>query len=139
MGSKAPDTDDETYETNTQGFERLSAFQKRIVYAIAANGGTPDAAPEMCPYGLAVKEQLEAWSNDEVNHGSLYPNVDDLVELGYVTKHQLDKRTNGLRVTDACVVAIVRYHAKVEVPALQALELYDRIVPPEVVDSGVLE
>ncbi len=45
-------------------------------------------------YGLAIKRELEAYYDDEVNHGRLYPNLDELVERGLIEKSQLDKRTN---------------------------------------------
>jgi DNA-binding PadR family transcriptional regulator len=35
-----------------------------------------------------------------VNHGRLYPNLDDLVEMGLVEKSELDKRTNQYALTD---------------------------------------
>lgn len=51
-------------------------------------------------YGLAIKRELESYYGSEVNHGRLYPNLDDLVERGLVTKSQLDKRTNQYELTD---------------------------------------
>jgi len=52
-------------------------------------------------YGLAVKDALEAHYDDEVNHGRLYPNLDDLIERGLVSKRALDDRTNEYALTDA--------------------------------------
>jgi DNA-binding PadR family transcriptional regulator len=51
-------------------------------------------------YGLAVKRQLEAYYGSEVNHGRLYPNLDELAELGLVEKSELDKRTNQYALSD---------------------------------------
>ena len=51
-------------------------------------------------YGLAIKRELEDYRGREVNHGRLYPNLDDLVELGLVEKSELDKRTNQYALTD---------------------------------------
>ncbi|SFG86573.1 DNA-binding transcriptional regulator, PadR family [Halopelagius inordinatus] len=45
------------------------------------------------PSGQQVKEELEK-QHDEVNHGRLYPNLDALVEEGYVDKGEIDRRTN---------------------------------------------
>ena len=52
-------------------------------------------------YGLAVKRELEEYYGQEVNHGRLYPNLDDLVEYGLVEKSALDKRTNEYAATAA--------------------------------------
>lgn len=51
-------------------------------------------------YGLAVKRQLEAYYGSEVNHGRLYPNLDELAALGLVEISALDKRTNQYALTD---------------------------------------
>jgi DNA-binding PadR family transcriptional regulator len=51
-------------------------------------------------YGLAIKRELEEYYDDEVNHGRLYPNLDNLVEMGLVEKSELDKRTNQYALTD---------------------------------------
>jgi len=56
---------------------------------------------EEARYGLAIKRALEDYYGTEVNHGRLYPNLDDLVELDLVEKRELDKRTNQYAITDA--------------------------------------
>lgn len=68
----------------------LTAFQQNILVILA----------EEARYGLAVKRELEAYYDDEVNHGRLYPNLDDLVEMGLVEKSELDKRTNQYALTE---------------------------------------
>jgi DNA-binding PadR family transcriptional regulator len=68
----------------------LTAFQRNILLILA----------EEARYGLAVKRDLEAYYGTEVNHGRLYPNLDELVELGLVEKSELDKRTNEYALTD---------------------------------------
>jgi DNA-binding PadR family transcriptional regulator len=68
----------------------LTAFQQNILTILA----------EEPRYGLAVKRELEAYYTSEVNHGRLYPNLDDLVEMGLVEKSELDKRTNQYELTD---------------------------------------
>jgi len=67
----------------------LTAFQQNILTILA----------EEPMYGLAVKRELEAYYGSEVNHGRLYPNLDDLVEMGLVEKSELDKRTNQYELT----------------------------------------
>jgi DNA-binding PadR family transcriptional regulator len=68
----------------------LTAFQQNILIILA----------EEPRYGLAIKRELEAYYDSEVNHGRLYPNLDDLVEMGLVEKSELDKRTNQYSLTD---------------------------------------
>jgi len=68
----------------------LSAFQQNILVVLA----------EEPRYGLAIKRELEAYYDAEVNHGRLYPNLDDLVDAGLVEKSELDKRTNQYSLTE---------------------------------------
>jgi DNA-binding PadR family transcriptional regulator len=68
----------------------LTAFQQNILVILA----------EEARYGLAIKRELEDYYDDEVNHGRLYPNLDDLVEMGLVEKSELDKRTNQYELTE---------------------------------------
>ena len=68
----------------------LTAFQQNILVILS----------EEPMYGLAIKRDLESYYGTEVNHGRLYPNLDDLVESGLVTKSELDKRTNQYELTD---------------------------------------
>ena len=67
----------------------LTAFQRDILYVI---GGLDDDSP---PYGLAIKEELDRHYASEINHGRLYPNLNDLVEMGLVEKGSVDDRTNS--------------------------------------------
>ena len=77
--------------TDSPGIAReLTAFQQNILTILA----------EEPRYGLAIKRELEAYYDSEVNHGRLYPNLDDLVEMGLVEKSELDKRTNQYELTD---------------------------------------
>ncbi|MFB6092612.1 MAG: PadR family transcriptional regulator [Haloquadratum sp.] len=69
----------------------LTAFQQNILVILA----------EEPMYGLAIKGELEDYYGTEVNHGRLYPNLDDLVEMGLVEKSELDKRTNQYELTAA--------------------------------------
>jgi len=69
---------------------RLTAFQRDILYVIA---GLHE------PYGLEIKEVIEGYYESEVNHGRLYPNLDTLVDEGFLTKGSLDKRTNSYTLT----------------------------------------
>lgn len=68
----------------------LTAFQQNILAVLSSEP----------MYGLAVKRELEDYYDQEVNHGRLYPNLDDLVEMELVAKSELDKRTNQYELTD---------------------------------------
>lgn len=68
----------------------LTAFQQNILVILA----------EEPMYGLAIKRDLEEYYGTEVNHGRLYPNLDDLVEMGLVEKSELDKRTNQYELSE---------------------------------------
>lgn len=52
-------------------------------------------------YGLAIKRELEDWYGEDVNHGRLYPNLDELVQMGLVEKTERDRRTNDYMATQA--------------------------------------
>ncbi|ELY52711.1 PadR family transcriptional regulator [Natronorubrum bangense] len=77
--------------TDGQSIAReLTAFQNNILVILAKEP----------MYGLAIKRELEDYYGTEVNHGRLYPNLDELVDLGLVEKSELDKRTNQYSLTD---------------------------------------
>ncbi len=77
--------------TGEQSIARdLTAFQTNILTILAKEP----------MYGLAIKRELEEYYGAEVNHGRLYPNLDELVDLGLVEKSELDKRTNQYELTD---------------------------------------
>jgi DNA-binding PadR family transcriptional regulator len=75
----------------------LTAFQQNVLTILA----------EEPRYGLAIKRELETYYDAEVNHGRLYPNLDDLVEMGLVEKSELDKRTNQYALTEDGYQAIL--------------------------------
>jgi len=69
----------------------LTAFQRDLLYVIA---GLDE------PHGLGIKAELQQYYDDEIHHGRLYPNLDTLVEKGFVTKSPRDRRTNEYSLTD---------------------------------------
>ncbi|WP_284007521.1 PadR family transcriptional regulator [Haloarcula pelagica] len=84
--------------TSSPGIAKeLTAFQQNILVILA----------EEPRYGLAIKRELESYYDDEVNHGRLYPNLDDLVEMGLVEKSELDKRTNQYSLTEDGKAAVL--------------------------------
>jgi len=99
----------------------LTAFQQNILTILA----------EDARYGLAIKRELESYYDSEVNHGRLYPNLDDLVDLGLVEKSELDKRTNEYGLTDEGLEAVLDQlswtFSKVAVGDGRAGELHDLV------------
>lgn len=79
-------------DDTSSGIEtELSAFQQAILTILS----------DEARYGLAIKGELEDYYGSDVNHGRLYPNLDDLVEMGLVEKSELDRRTNEYALTEA--------------------------------------
>jgi DNA-binding PadR family transcriptional regulator len=99
----------------------LTAFQQNILVILA----------EEARYGLAIKRELEEYYDSEVNHGRLYPNLDDLVEMGLVEKSELDKRTNQYALTEAGKEAVLNQLAwmfgKYVIDEDRADELHDLV------------
>ena len=52
------------------------------------------------PHGLLVKDELDQHYAGEINHGRLYPNLDELVEMGLVEKGTIDDRTNSYALSE---------------------------------------
>lgn len=69
----------------------LTGFQRDVLVAIPS---------VETPKGLAIKSQLQTYYNEEINHGRLYPNLDQLVEKGLVKKGRIDRRTNRYELTE---------------------------------------
>lgn len=68
----------------------LTGFQRDVLYVVA---GLDE------PKGLAIKDELDEYYESEINHGRLYPNLDDLVEKGLLEKGRIDDRTNSYTLT----------------------------------------
>lgn len=69
----------------------LTGFQRDLAYVISGLDQ---------PSGQRIKNELEEYYTQEINHGRLYPNLDTLVNKSYVEKGQLDRRTNYYEITD---------------------------------------
>ena len=70
---------------------QLTGFQRDLIYVIAGSDR---------PSGQEIKDELEPHMDTEVNHGRLYPNLDTLVDKGYVEKGEIDRRTNYYELSD---------------------------------------
>jgi len=98
-------------ETAGGRLANLSAFQRDVLWTLAHHGASK---------GVAIKAELEAYYDESVNHGKLYPNLDRLVEAGLVEKSTRDRRTNEYQLTDDARDALAarqRWQATEEVPA----------------------
>lgn len=60
----------------------LTDFQRDLLYVIA---GRED------PHGLALKDEFDDYYEKEIQHDRLYPNIDMLVEKGFVEKGEQDR------------------------------------------------
>lgn len=72
----------------------LTAFQRDLLFAVAKR-----QASGQRDHGLGIREEMESRGYKLVQHGRLYPNLDDLVDMGLVEKSQQDLRTNSYALT----------------------------------------
>lgn len=89
-------TSDATETHSTPHHTDLSTFQIDILTVTARL-----EASLMDVKGLAIKDSLEDIREEAVNHGRLYPNLDNLAESGLIEKGTIDDRSNSYRVTKA--------------------------------------
>lgn len=68
----------------------LTSFQRDILYV---------AMGLERPSGQQIKDELEG-EIEEITHGRLYPNLDTLVENGYLERGAIDRRTNFYEVSE---------------------------------------
>ncbi len=85
-----------------QAISGLSGLQRDVLLAIADLAGTE-------PSGSDVQSHLQDCFETDVSHGSLYRNLRDLHDDGYVTKIPLDGRTYCYRLTDVARTRLVSY------------------------------
>ena len=82
-------TESKSSTTAEVTYADLSAFQRDVLIVLRRLESSDEDS-----YGLAIKRRLEDRYDDDVNHGRLYPNLDELVEFGLVERGEIDKRTN---------------------------------------------
>ena len=70
----------------------LTLFQQELLYTVGR---------DRRDYGQGIQESLEERYDDGINHGRLYPNLDELIELGLLEKEARDKRSNWYVITPA--------------------------------------
>jgi PadR family transcriptional regulator, regulatory protein PadR len=79
--------------------EEITGFQRDLLYVIAGADH---------PSGQDVKDEVESYYANEINHGRLYPNLDTLVNKDLVEKGELDRRTNYYALSNEGDEAIQR-------------------------------
>lgn len=72
-------------------FAALSGFQRDLLVLVKGLD---------TPKGLEIKDELEQYYGEEINHGRLYPNLDTLVDKELVEKIAINKRSNGYVITE---------------------------------------
>lgn len=75
----------------------LTAFQRDMLFVVSGLGA---------PKGVEVKAELDAYYESEIHQGRLYPNLEELVEKGLISKGQKDNRTNEYTLTEQGAKAI---------------------------------
>jgi len=75
----------------------LTGFQRDLLYCVASLNE---------PSGLEIGSELAEYSSTEVNHGRLYPNLNDLIEEGLLSKDEKDGRTNLYELTPLSIELI---------------------------------
>lgn len=98
-------TQTESSTTAEVTYANLSAFQRDVLMVLRRLESSDEDS-----YGLAIKRRLEERYGDDVNHGRLYPNLDELVEFGLVERGEIDKRTNRYTLTTGGL-ALLQAHA----------------------------
>lgn len=83
----------------------LSAIQRDVLVEIARI----ERAGEQ-PSGAAIRASLEAHGSEDVNHTTVYTNLDELAEDGLVDRRKIDGRTNAYRATGTAR-SLLEWHA----------------------------
>lgn len=87
-------TSDTTETHSTPHHTDLSAFQIDLLTVCARLEQSKTNVK-----GLAIKDGVAQIYGEEINHGRLYPNLDELADEGLIEKGTIDRRTNSYRVT----------------------------------------
>jgi len=72
----------------------LTGFQRDILYCIA---------PLDDPTGIEIKQEVTQYIGEEVNHGRLYPNLDELADKNLINKAAKNNRANVYQLTESGV------------------------------------
>lgn len=72
-------------------YHRLTGFQQDALIVTAGMGQ---------PSGLEIKRELDQYYNEDIYHGRIYPNLDELVMKDLLRKGEKNGRTNWYQTTD---------------------------------------
>ncbi len=81
--------------------ENITGFQRDLLYVVLNKED---------PSGQSIKKEIESYYDGNINHGRLYPNLDELVDKELVIKGKQDERTNYYSITPEGIRAIQDYH-----------------------------
>ncbi|SFR47691.1 PadR family transcriptional regulator [Halorubrum sodomense] len=96
---------DDGDDAEPAGLADLTAFQRDILRTLDREDHRK---------GTAIRAGLEAYYGVDVNHGRLYPSLDQLVEKGLIEKSKRNRRTNDYALTDAARDALAEYDAWID-------------------------
>lgn len=85
------ETESRSLAIDSSQFAQLTGFQRDLLIIVAGMS---------TPKGLEIKEELEKYYEQNINHGRLYPNLDTLAEQQLIEKISIDDRSNGYMLTD---------------------------------------
>lgn len=81
----------------------MTGFKRNLLLATAALAGEQ-------PHGLVIKEHMEQFYDDSINHGRLYQNLGELVDEELVRKTPVDGRTNAYSLTETAKRRLYAHH-----------------------------
>lgn len=90
-----------TLQLDGTAIHNLTGFQRDLLYVMADQDE---------PSGQTIRAELETTTETEITHGRLYPNLDTLVNRGFVEKGEIDRRTNYYAIADEGLTALREYH-----------------------------
>lgn len=82
--------------------ENLTGFQRDLLYIILDEDSSS---------GQDILESINNHYTQEIHHGRLYPNLDELVQMGLIVKGKQDERTNNYQITQKGIDKLVNRHA----------------------------
>gem|GEM_PF-638101 len=91
----------------------LTGFQRDILIAIAQLDERSN--------GLEINEQVSKLRGETINHGRLYPNLEQLINHSLIFKGELNKRSNYYQLTWIAVDLIIKQANRLDEAAAAAM------------------
>lgn len=89
--------------TDARRLTELTGFQRDLLFAVTRTETQPAT-------GVAIKDELEGYYDEEINHGRFYQNLRELIGCDLVEKQPVDGRTNAHWLTDAARERLEAHH-----------------------------